>query len=339
MAFDTLSSDPAKHAAGVARGGFWRRHGIALYVIRRLAQAVVILFIVVTLVFGMSHLAADPVNILLPPGSTMQERAAETKLLGLNRSLIAQYGIFLDHLVHGSLGASTLFHVPVLPLVARRSLATIRLAVAALVWSTALGVPLGIVLAIRQRSLLDRVMSVVVALAQGTASFWLGVLLIFGFSVSLRLLPVSGDSGFDSIILPAVSLGLAPFVSLLRLTRTSMIEALSSDYVRNARARGLASWKVVLRHALRNAMPPVITYGGILFGQLISGAVITETIFAWPGIGQLSVLAINNGDYAVVEGVTLISASAVILLNLVVDLAYLALNPQVREGVVAGGRL
>lgn len=314
-------------------------HGLRRYIVRRLIQALVVLMIVVTVVFAMSRLAANPVDILLPPGSTPELRAALTRTLGLDRSLIVQYGIFWENLLHGSLGTSSLFNVQVLSLVAERALPTIRLGLTAVAWAALLGVPLGIYLARRQGAFVDRAVGVFIALAQGVASFWLAVLLIFVFSVSLGWLPVSGDSEGASIILPAVALGLAPFVALVRLTRGAMIETLASDYVRNARARGVNPRVLILRHALRNALPPVITFGGILLGELISGAVITETIFAWPGIGQLSILAITNGDYALVQGVTIVSASAIIFLNLAVDLIQLWLNPRAREGVMAGGRL
>lgn len=335
-AVDTVDADASDGV--IARSG-QGQHGLRRYVLKRLIQAVVVLMIVVTIVFAMSHLAANPVDILLPPGSTPELRAAVTKTLGLDRSLIVQYGIFLKNLVHGSLGTSTLFNVPVLPLVAERALPTIRLGVTAVLWAAVLGIPLGVYLARHQGSVVDRIVGVIIALAQGVASFWLAVLLIFVFSVSLGWLPVSGDSEATSIILPAAALGLAPFVALVRLTRSAMIQTLASDYVRNARARGVNPRVLIMRHALRNALPPVITFGGILLGELISGAVITETIFAWPGIGQLSVLAITNGDYALVQGVTVVSASAMIFMNLAVDLIYLWLNPRAREGVMAGGRL
>lgn len=335
-----IGDDTAGAVPGpAAPQGKARPHGLRRYISRRLIQAAVVLFVVVTLVFGMSHLAANPVNILLPPGASPQDRLELTKAMGLDRPLIVQYGIFLNHVIHGDLGTSTMYHVPVLPLVFERAVPTVRLAIVAVLWAALLGVPLGVYLARRQGSLIDRFVGVLIALAQGVASFWLGIMLVFAFSVSLGWLPVSGDSEASAIILPAVSLGLAPFVSLVRLTRSAMIETLASEYVRNARARGVKARILILRHALRCALPPVITYGGILFGQLISGAVITETIFAWPGIGQLSVLGISNGDYALVEGVTLISASAMIVMNLLVDVIYLGLSPKTRDVVMVDGKL
>jgi peptide/nickel transport system permease protein len=199
-------------------------------------------------------------------------------------------------------------------------------------------VPVGIVMAVRAGTWIDHVGSLIVGLAQGVASFWLAVILVFLVGVDLALVPVSGDQGFSSLILPAASLALAPLVSFVRLTRAAMIEALATDYVKAARARGLRPRDVVLRHALRNSVIPVLTYGGVLLGQLVSGAVITEQIFAWPGIGQLSILSIQNGDYGVVEAITMLTAAAVIVLNLLVDLSYLVLDPRVRDAVASGGR-
>jgi peptide/nickel transport system permease protein len=333
--FEPSPTDPS--AAGTAAGG----RGVAWYVGRRLLQAVVVLFIVVTAVFGLSHLAANPVDILLPPGATAQQRAIETRLLGLDKPIYDQYVIFLRHVVTGHFGDSTQFHVPILSLVLTRSLATLRLAVAAIVLAVVAGVPLGIAMAVRSGSKFDHLAGVIVGLAQGIASFWLAVILVFLIGVDLALVPVSGDQGFSSLILPAVSLALAPAVSFTRLTRSAMIDALTSDYVKAARSRGVTPWTVVVRHALRNSVIPVLTYGGVLLGQLLSGAVITETIFAWPGIGQLSILSIQNGDYGVVEVITMLTAAAVIVLNLLVDLSYLFLDPRVRDSAAdctMGGR-
>lgn len=307
------------------------RYGVGRYLARRGLQALAVLFLVVTIVFGLSHMAANPVDILLPPGATAQQRAVETKLLGLDKPLAEQYVIFLKNVVTGHFGDSTLFHVPILPLVLRRSLATLRLAVAAMLIAVALGVPIGVLLAVRARSWLDRAAQVVIGLAQGIASFWLAVILVFVFAVRLRMFPVLGDAGFSSIVLPAASLALVPLVALIRLTRSAVIEALAADYVKSARSRGVSQRAVVVRHALRNSIIPVLTYGGVLLGQLISGAVITEQIFSWPGIGQLSIFAVQNGDYGVVEVVTMYSATAVIALNLLVDASYLVLDPRVRD--------
>jgi peptide/nickel transport system permease protein len=327
MAVIPIAEAPA--APPSRRGGAGA--GVGRYLARRVIQAIVVLILVVTIVFGLSHMAANPVDILLPPGSTAAQRAVETRLLGLNRPLAEQYLIFLRNVATGHFGDSTLFHVPILPLVLRRSLATLRLAVAAMVIAAALGVPAGVLLAVKAGSWLDRLAGVVIGLAQGVASFWLAVILVFVFAVRLRMFPVLGDAGFRSIVLPAASLALVPLVALIRLTRSAVAEALAADYARSARSRGVSRRVLVVRHALRNSVIPVLTYGGMLLGQLISGAVITETIFSWPGIGQLSIFAIQNGDYGVVEVVTMFTAAVVIVLNLLVDMSYLLLDPRVRD--------
>jgi peptide/nickel transport system permease protein len=336
-----LPVDPLGLGSLADQGGRARvpvRHGVSRYLARRVLQAVLVLLLVVTIVFGLSHLAANPVDILLPPGFTEHQRAVETRLLGLNKPLVEQYGIFLRNVATGNFGTSTLFHVPILPLVLTRSVATLRLAAAALITAALIGVPVGVVLAVRAGTWLDRITGLVVGVAQGVASFWLAVVLVFVFAVYLKVLPVLGDHGFSSIILPATALAVAPLVSFIRLTRSAVIDALATDYVKIARSRGIRPSEVVIRHALRNSLVPVLTYGGVLAGQLLSGAVITETIFAWPGIGQLSILAIQNGDYGVVEVVTMFAATAVIVLNILVDIAYLILDPRVRDTVAVGGR-
>jgi peptide/nickel transport system permease protein len=309
------------------------RYGVGQYLLRRVLQALVVFILVISIVFGLSHMAANPVDILLPPGASPAQHAAETRLLGLNEPLIVQYGIFLRNAVTGNFGDSLLFHVPILRLVLVRSLATLRLAVAAIAIAAVLGVPAGVLLAVRAGTWLDRLAGVVIGLAQGIASFWLAVVLVFVFAVRLRMFPVLGDQGVSSIVLPACSLALVPLVALIRLTRSAVAAALASDFVKSARSRGVSPTTVVVRHALRNSVIPVITYAGVIFGQLISGAVITETIFNWPGIGALSIFAIQNGDYGVVEVVTMFSAAVIIALNLLVDMSYLLLDPRVRDAV------
>jgi len=288
---------------------------------------------VISIVFGLSHMAANPVDILLPQGASPAQQVAETRFLGLNKPLIVQYLIFLKNALTGNFGDSFLYHVPILRLVLTRSLATLRLALAAMVVATVLGVPIGTLLAVRTGSLIDRIAGVIIGLAQGIASFWLAVILLFVFAVHYRVFPTYGDGDVGSIVLPAASLAL---VASIRLTRSSVTTALGSDYVKAARSRGATPYTVVVRHALRNSVVPVLTYAGVIFGQLVSGAVITEQVFSWPGIGQLSIYSIQNGDYGVVEVVVMFSAAVIIALNLLVDVSYLLLDPRVRDA--AGDR-
>jgi peptide/nickel transport system permease protein len=307
------------------------RYGVRQYLIRRLLQAIAVFLLVISIVFGLSHMAANPVDILLPQGASPAQQVAETRFLGLNKPLIVQYLIFLKNAITGNFGDSFLYHVPILQLVLTRSLATLRLAVAAMAIATVLGIPIGVLLAVRTGSIIDRIAGVIIGLAQGIASFWLAVVLLFVFAVHYRVFPTYGDGGFSSIVLPAASLALVPLVALIRLTRTAVTTALASDYVKAARSRGATPFTVVVRHALRNSVIPLLTYAGVIFGQLISGAVITEQVFSWPGIGQLSIYCIQNGDYGVVEVVVMFSAAVIIALNLLVDVSYLFLDPRVRD--------
>ena len=313
---------------------------MVIYIGRRLAQAILVIYIVATIIFATSHLAANPVDIMLPPGATDEDRTILRERLGLDKSLIAQYGLYLSHLLHGDFGTSSLYHVPVLPLVLQHSLPTLQLAFAAMLWAAVLGISLGIFTSLIPGSVLDRVVGGIISIFQGTASFWFAVMLLYIFSVKIGWFPVAGnDAGWRAYVLPSLALGLAPFVSITRLTRSSMIETLSQNFIRNVKARGLSSRKVILTHAFRNSLSPVLTYSGILFGTLASGAVITETIFSWPGIGQLSILGISNGDYALVQTVALVSSSAIVGMNLIVDLINLYKNPIALEKVRISGSL
>ena len=336
MASVPLTTSPGGQEAPAGRPVPTARYGIRQYLIRRVLQAIVVFLLVISIVFGLSHMAANPVDILLPQGASPAQQVAETRFLGLNKPLIVQYLIFLKNALSGNFGDSFLYHVPILRLVLTRSLATLRLAVAAMVIALVIGVPLGTVLAVKNGSLIDRITGVIVGLAQGVASFWLAVVLLFVFAVHFRVFPTYGDGNLSSIVLPAASLALVPLVAIIRLTRSSVTTALASDYVKAARSRGAKPYTVVVRHALRNSVVPVLTYTGVIFGQLISGAVITEQVFSWPGIGQLSIYCIQNGDYGVVEVVVMLSAAVIIALNLLVDVSYLLLDPRVRDA--AGDR-
>ncbi|MEJ6574787.1 MAG: ABC transporter permease [Actinomycetes bacterium] len=317
-----------------------KSHGLRLYIARRLLQSLFVFFIVVTVIFVISRMAADPVATLLPPGATPIDRENLRQSLGLDKSLIDQYVIYLNNLIHGDFGISTLYNVPVLPLVLNRCVPTFALALFAILWASVLAIFLGVLASLRPGSIFDRILGGIVSIAQGTASFWLAVVLLYIFSVKFRIFPVTGNSeGLKSFVLPGISLGLAPFVAILRLTRSSMIETLKTGYIRNANSRGLKTTRVVINHAMRNIAEPILSYAGILFGGLASGAVITETIFAWPGIGQLSMQGISLGDYALVQAVTMLASLTVILLNLIVDLINLKLNPVAREKVKQYGKL
>ncbi len=305
------------------------------YVVRRLLQAGAVLLLLTLVVFGISRLSGSPVDVMLPQGAGPEQRAALVQQLGLDRSLPEQYWTFLSNAVQGDFGQSVRFQAPALRLVLDRLPATIELAFAALALAVFIGVPLGTLAALRHGRPSDYVTTSLLTFGQAAPSFWVGILLILVFGVKLRALPFTGNEGLQSLILPAITLCLVPLVSIARVTRSSVLGVLPQDYVRTARAKGLREPAVVTRHVVRNGLIPVVTVGGIVLGQALSGAVITEQIFSWPGIGSLAIQAIQARDYAVVQAVTLVAAVFVVVLNLLVDFSYFALDPRIRVG--AGG--
>jgi ABC-type dipeptide/oligopeptide/nickel transport system permease component len=249
----------------------------------------------------------------------------------LDRSLPEQYARFLGQLLTGDLGISIRFQRPAAELVWDRFGATAALAAAGLSLACLVGVPMGVLGAVRANSLIDRAVRIVALIAQAVPGFWLGLVLITVFAVQLRLLPVSGGGGLPHLLLPAVTLASFLVGLIIRLTRAALLDVLKQDFIRTARSKGLAEWVVAVRHALRNALIPVVTVLGLQVGTLLGGAVITEAVFAWPGIGNLAVLAIYQRDYPVVQAVVLLSAVVFVLTNLAVDLLSTWIDPRLRQ--------
>lgn len=303
------------------------------YLGRRLAQSVLVLAVVTVLVFLIARISGNPVDVMVPIGTPPGQRLAIMHQLGLDQPLPLQFLHFVGGAVHGDFGMSTRFQEPAMQLVLEHLPNTIELALTATLLAVLVGVPLGVLAAVRRGNTVDTVIGVVSTFGQAIPSFWLGILLILLFGVRLGWLPVAGQSGPASLIMPAISLAVIPLVSILRLARSSMIEVLQRDFVRTARAKGLRRLEVIGRHVLPNGLVSVIAFTGILLGGLLGGAVITEQIFAWPGVGQLAVQSIEARDYAVVQALTLLSATMVVAMNLLADLCYLALDPRVRESV------
>lgn len=303
------------------------------YLGRRLAQSVLVLAVVTVLVFLIARISGNPVDVMVPIGTPPAQRLAIMHQLGLDQPLPLQFLHFVGGAVHGDFGMSTRFQEPAMQLVLEHLPNTIELALTATLLAVLVGVPLGVLAAVRRGNTVDTVIGVVSTFGQAIPSFWLGILLILLFGVRLGWLPVAGQSGPASLIMPAISLAVIPLVSILRLARSSMIEVLQRDFVRTARAKGLRRLEVIGRHVLPNGLVSVIAFTGILLGGLLGGAVITEQIFAWPGVGQLAVQSIEARDYAVVQALTLLSATMVVAMNLLADLCYLALDPRVRESV------
>jgi peptide/nickel transport system permease protein len=309
------------------------------YVVRRIAQIVPTLIFVSMLIFGLQQLLpGDPAVVLAGEERDPNVVAYLHKKLHLDEPLPVRYLYWIEGVVHGDLGESLRLQKPVLALILEKLPVTIELAFIAILIALAIGIPAGIVSAVRRNSGWDYAANVVALWGLSTPNFWLGIMLILLFSVTLGWLPASGFvSPFESLkdnlaalIMPAFVLGNAIAAVLMRHTRGAMLQVLSSDYVRTARAKGLPERGVILKHALRNALIPVITLGALELGTLLSGAVLTEQVFTIPGFGKLIVDAVFNRDYAVVQGVVLFTATAYITLNLVADVAYVIVNPQIR---------
>jgi ABC-type dipeptide/oligopeptide/nickel transport system permease component len=303
---------------------------MTVYLLRRLAQAVLVLLGVSFVVFFILYLTGDPALVLLPPDATAEDIRKFREAMGFNDPFIVQYGRFLGGALRGDFGQSVRHGEPAFPLVLERLPATFQLSGAALLVALVLAIPAGVISAVRRNSVVDYVATVIALLGQSMPTFWLGIMLILIFSVQLNLLPSSGRGGLEHLALPAVTLGLFTTARITRLTRSGMLEVLNQDYIRTARAKGVSARPVVWKHALKNAAIPIVTIVGIELGTLLGGSVITETIFAWPGVGRLSVQAIYNRDYPVVQAAVFLLASTFVLVNLVVDLLYTYLDPRIR---------
>jgi peptide/nickel transport system permease protein len=300
------------------------------YLIRRLLQAGLVVFGVSIVSFGMMFLSGDPASAMAGDNWTRQQIEDFRRQMGFDRPWYVQYGDFLSSAVRGDFGTSLRQHRPVFELVMDRLPATLQLTGAALLLSISLSIPIGVLSATRRNSVWDRVVMLFALAGQSMPVFWVATMLILVFGVKLQWLPVAGRGGLDHLILPAVALGLFSVARNARVIRSSMLEVLGADYVRTARAKGLRGSTVVMRHAFRNALLPILTLFGLDVGHLLSGAVITETIFAWPGIGRLTVDAVFGKDLPLVQATVVILATTFVLVTLIVDLLYGFLDPRVR---------
>jgi ABC-type dipeptide/oligopeptide/nickel transport system permease component len=302
------------------------------YLAQRVVAAIPVLLGVSLLVFSMLHLVpGDPVRLMLSEFQTTPEQVERLRSqLHLDDPLPVQFGRFVWNASHGDLGTSIRTRRPVTQEIADNLPSTLQLAVAGLVVATALGVSLGIVAAVRQRSFMELASMFVALVGVSMPSFWLGLLLIFLLSLRLRVFPATGGGDLQHLVLPAVTLGLGAAAILARLTRSSMLEVLHQEYVTTARAKGLLEWVVIARHALKNALIPVVTIFGLQFGQLLAGTFVVETVFARPGLGRLIIDGILNKDLPIVQGVVLVVAISYVIVNLLVDLLYSVLDPRIR---------
>ncbi len=301
------------------------------FVVRRLALTLPVVWIIVTLVFGLIHMVpGDPVAQMLGEGASVTEVERMRREFGLDRPIWEQYRSYIGGLLRGDLGVSFRNQQSVATSILTRYPATIELALAATLFSIALALPLGVLSAVRRGRTADRTVGFVSLLGVSLPSFASGPILILMFSITLGLLPVSGRGGFLNLILPAITLGAGLAAITTRMVRASMLEEIHQDYVRTARAKGLSESTAIFRHALRNGLIPVITILGLQMGVLLAGAIVTERIFAWPGLGLLTIQAINARDYPLVQGCILTIALSYIFINLVTDLLYSVVDPRIR---------
>lgn len=299
------------------------------FIVRRFVHAIIVLVAVVFIVFSMMFLSGDPAMLLVAPDASAADVAALRAQMGFDQPFLVQFGHFAGRLLIGDFGQSWRFQDSALSIVLQRLPATVELAIAALLVSLVIAITIGVLSAVRKDSKIDTISMVLALVGQSVPGFWLGLMLILVFAVKLGWLPTSGRHGFEYLILPALSLGLALAGRNARLVRSCMLEVLGEDYIRTARAKGLSEWRVINKHALANALLPIITIVGLELGSLLGGAVITETVFSWPGIGLLAVQSITGRDYPVVQAVIIVSAVGFILINLVVDLLYSWLDPRI----------
>ena len=314
------------------------------YILRRLLQLVPVILLSSFLVFMLLHLVpGDPAETVAGPDATPDVIEAVRHKMGLDRPLAVQYGIWLGHIARADLGNSYISRMPVIDLVGYAFPATMQLALAALFLALVISLPLGVLASLKQSSKLDLFVQGYTALGLGVPNFWLGILLILFFALLLGILPPGGRidpmqspaMGFKTLILPAVTLGIQMSAVFTRFVRTAMLEVLHEDYVRTARAKGLQERVVVVRHALRSALVPVVTVVGLQFGRLLGGAVVVESVFAWPGVGRLIIQAVEQRDYTVVQAALLWLVLVFLLINLITDIMYPFLDPRIRLG---GGR-
>jgi peptide/nickel transport system permease protein len=284
----------------------------------------------ITLVFFIQRLAGDPTLLMLPEGATRQDIETLRHQLGFDQPLAVQYLDYLAQLARFDLGQSLVQRVPVLEIIAARLPYTLYLAGSALLVAVGIGLPVGIVMAVRRDTKLERVLMALVLVGQSMPTFWSGILLILLFAVTLGAMPSSGVDGIRSVVLPAIALGALTMATYARVARTAVLEELGRDYVSAAQAKGLLFRRVISRHILRNAATPIITISALEIANLLAGAVIVETVFAWPGLGQLAVQSIAARDFPIVQSIVLLSAFVSIALNLAADILYSVVDPRIR---------
>jgi peptide/nickel transport system permease protein len=305
--------------------------GLARFLTYRLARMLVALWCVVTVVFIVMRLSGDPVPLLLPPDAPIAEMERLRSEMGLDRPIYVQYGVFVRQALKGDFGRSIHFRTSAMNVVWERIPATLELAFASFLCAVAVAIPAGVLSAVKRESTYDNIVMGVALIGQAAPTFYIGIMLILVCSLWLGLFPTSGRGDWRHMVLPAVTLGAFAMASIARITRSAVLEILRADFIRTARAKGLPEFWTIAKHTMRNAAIPIVTIVGLQFGNLLGGAVITETIFSWPGIGRLAIQSIYSRDYPIVQSVVFMTAVMFVVLNLLVDVAYGILDPRVRR--------
>ena len=305
---------------------------MSVFLLQRLGQALVAIFGVMTLVFFIQRLTGDPTYLLVPETATQEDIEAMRRTLGLDQPLLMQYLDYLGDMLRFDLGRSFVQNVAVTEIIASRLPYTLQLAGGALLVALVIGLPVGLALAIWRKHRSTNVLMGFVLGAQSMPTFWSGILMIMVFGVWLGWLPPSGSGSLSHLIMPSIALGLLSMATYARIARSSVLDELSKDYVRSARARGVGTGRLVGKHLLRNSLIPVISISALEISQLLAGAVIVETVFAWPGLGQLTVQSVQSRDFVVVQGIVLLGALVTIGVNLIADLLYSVVDPRIRKG-------
>lgn len=301
------------------------------FIVIRLFHSALALFAVTIIIFSLGHLTGNPLDILLPEDAVQEDYDRVAKLWGLDRPLHIQYLTYMNNVFHGNFGQSLKWRgKSVRELVMSRFPATLQLAALALVVSAVMALPIGVIVAVKKDTGIDYAGKIIALLGQSLPSFWLGIVLMWIFAVKLGWFPTSGRGGLSHLVLPAIALGWYQVAAIMRLTRSSMLDVLDSEYVKLARIKGVPEWKVIWKHCLRNAAMAPLTYFGLIFASFLHGSVVIETVFSWPGVGLLAIDAVLALDFPVVQSVVLFFAAIYIVSNLLVDITYAYLDPRIR---------
>ncbi len=300
------------------------------YIVNRVLQSVIALLILSVVIFGLGRLTGDPVVLLLPPDATQEAEDLLRASLGLDQPLPVQYWLFISNAARLEFGDSLKARRPVTELIKPKVIISLKLGIVAMGITLLMGIPLGVLAAVKRGTPLDTMANMIAVLGQSLPQFWVGIMLIQLFTVRLDLLPASGTGGITHYILPAFTLGWFVAAGIMRLLRSSMLEALDGEYIKMARIKGLPEWKIVWKHTLKNALIPVLTFGGSYLAAFITGAILVETVFAWPGVGRLVYDAIIWRDFPVLQSLILMIAAVVISVNLIVDILYAYIDPRIR---------